>query len=296
MNHKGEIAYLAEIACPTVAVVTNAQREHLEFMGSVDEVAEENSAVYRAMAEDGIAVINADDAHSGTFRQAAGGRRIVDFSLERGATLTGTYALSPLSSSVRITSPAGETSATLAIPGLHNVMNALAAAAAAHSAGISLDAIGRGLTSFSPYTGRLQVKKTAEGMTVIDDSYNANPDSVRAAIDVLSATAGPTVLVLGDMGEVGDEGPDFHSEIGRYARERGITSVLALGESTAHTVAAFGQGARHFATIEDLSKALDRVRDDGTTVLVKGSRFMRMERVVKMLTAPADGSQAAEVH
>ncbi len=121
-------------------------------------------------------------------------------------------------------------------------------------------------------------------VTLVDDSYNANPDSVRAAIDVLAGASGRTVLVLGDMGEVGDEGPDFHSEVGRYARERGISSVLALGESTAHTVAAFGHGARHFATIEDLAGALDRVRDKGTTVLIKGSRFMRMERVVAALT------------
>ena len=298
MNHKGEIAYLAQIANPTLAVVTNAQREHLEFMGSVEEVAEENSAVFRALPEDGIAVINADDAHADTFRRAAGGRRVVDFALERRAAVTGRYELAPLSSSIRITCTAGEAVATLAIPGLHNVMNALAAAACADAAGISPDAIGRGLSAFRPYPGRLQVKKAPDGMTVIDDSYNANPDSVRAAIDVLAAAPGRTVLVLGDMGEVGDEGPDFHSEIGRYARERGITSVLAIGESTAHTVAAYGQGARHFATLEDLAAALERIRDESTTVLVKGSRFMRMERVVEALTGGGASASArtAGVH
>jgi UDP-N-acetylmuramoyl-tripeptide--D-alanyl-D-alanine ligase len=291
MNHKGEIAYLADIARPSIAVVTNAQREHLEFMGSVDEVAEENAAVFRVLPATGVAVINADDGHAGTFRQYAAGRRIVDFALDRGAAVTGRYEIAPLSSTLRITCSGGEASATLAIPGVHNVMNALAAAACADAAGIPPDAIGRGLTAFRPYTGRLQVKKTAEGITVIDDSYNANPDSVRAAIDVLCATPGRTVLVLGDMGEVGDEGADFHAEIGRYARDRGISSVLALGESTAHTVAAYGQGARHFATVEDLSEALMRFRDEGTTILVKGSRFMRMERVVAGLTGAA-----AEAH
>jgi UDP-N-acetylmuramoyl-tripeptide--D-alanyl-D-alanine ligase len=190
---------------------------------------------------------------------------------------------------VRIACPAGEVEATLAIPGVHNVMNALAAAAAAYAAGIPPQAIGEGLCAFRPYTGRLQVKKSADGMTVIDDSYNANPDSVRAAIDVLAGAPGRTVLVLGDMGEVGDDGPDFHSEIGRYARERGIDSVLALGESTAHTVAAFGTGARHFGSFDDLAEALERVRDPGTTVLVKGSRFMRMERAVAALTGAAAG-------
>ena len=294
MNHKGEIAYLADIAKPTIAVVTNAQREHLEFMGSVDEVAEENSAVFRALAEDGIAVVNADDAHSDTFRRAAGSRRVVDFALERSATVTARYELSPLTSSVRIHCGEAEAVATLAIPGLHNVMNALAAAACAHAGGIAAEAIGRGLSAFRPYTGRLQVKKAPDGMTVIDDSYNANPDSVRAAIDVLAAAPGRTVLVLGDMGEVGDDGPDFHSEIGRYARERGIESVLALGESTAHTVAAFGEGARHFATFEDLAEALERQRDQTATVLVKGSRFMRMERVVAALTG--GNGRPVEVH
>lgn len=287
MNHKGEIAYLADIARPTVAVVTNAQREHLEFLGSVDEVAEENAAILRALSEDGIAVINADDEHASAFRAAAGKRRVIDFALDRGASVTGRYELKPFASSIRITCASGVAAASLSIPGVHNVRNALAAAACAHAAGIEPEAVGRGLTAFRPYTGRLQVKQTAEGMTVIDDSYNANPDSVRAAIDVLAGAGGRTVLVLGDMGEVGDEGPDFHSEVGRYARQQGITSVLALGESTAHTVAAFGQGGRHFATIEDLSEALDRARDKGTTVLVKGSRFMRMERVVAGLTGKA---------
>jgi len=287
MNHKGEIGYLAQIARPTVAVVTNAQREHLEFMGSVDEVAEENAAILRALPDGGTAVINADDEHVETFRSAAGARRKVDFALDRGASVTGRYELMPLSSSIRIQCGNSEAFATLAIPGVHNVMNALAAAACAYAAGISAEAIGRGLSAFRPYTGRLQVKQSSEGMTVIDDTYNANPDSVRAAIDVLAGASGRTLLILGDMGEVGDEGPDFHSEVGRYAKERGISSVLALGESTVHTVAAFGPDARHFATIEDLTEAIARVHDKGTTVLVKGSRFMRMERVVDALTGVA---------
>lgn len=296
MNHKGEIAYLAQLAKPTHAVVTNAQREHLEFMGSVEEVAEENAAVYRALPEDGVAVINADETHASTFRTAAAGRRVVDFALERGAAVTARHSVAALSSSIRINCGGGDAEAVLAIPGVHNVMNALAAAACADAAGISAEAIGRGLSAFRPYTGRLQVKKATDGMTVIDDTYNANPDSVRAAIDVLAAAPGRTVLVLGDMGEVGEQGPDFHSEIGRYAKERGIAVVLALGESTAHTVEAYGQGARHFATLEDLAAALERIRDEGTTVLVKGSRFMRMERVVAALVGSGSaGARAAGV-
>ncbi|HUJ87085.1 MAG TPA: UDP-N-acetylmuramoyl-tripeptide--D-alanyl-D-alanine ligase [Burkholderiales bacterium] len=284
MNHRGEIAYLAGIARPTIALVNNAQREHLEFMGSVAEVAAENASVYGALPADGVAVVNADDPHAALFRRAAGGRRVIDFGLEAPAAIRGGYALKPLASELRLRTPAGETRATLAIPGLHNVRNALAACACAHAAGVPASTIGAGLALFRPYSGRLQVKRTASGATVIDDSYNANPDSVRAAIDVLAAAGGKTVLVLGDMGEVGDMGPDFHLEVGRYARERGIDALYALGEMTAHSTAGFGDGARHFASMDGLIEAARAVAGAGATVLVKGSRFMRMERAVAALT------------
>jgi UDP-N-acetylmuramoyl-tripeptide--D-alanyl-D-alanine ligase len=281
MNHKGEIAYLADIARPTVALVNNAQREHLEFMGSVDEVAAENAALYAALPADGVAVVNADDDHAGFFRNRAGSRRIVDFGLQQAA-VGGKCSLKPLSSEIAIRAPDGEAHATLAIPGLHNVRNALAAAACAHAAGIDVKSIATGLTAFRPYSGRLQVKRSRSGATVIDDSYNANPDSVRAAIDVLASCPGPTVLVLGDMGEVGAQGPEFHREVGAYARAKGIASLLALGEAAREAVQAFGPGARHFDRLEDLVANVS-----GKSILVKGSRFMRMERVVAALTGAA---------
>ena len=146
----------------------------------------------------------------------------------------------------------------LAIPGLHNVRNALAAAACAHAAGIPAEAIGAGLAAFRPYAGRLQVKKTAAGATLIDDSYNANPDSVRAAIDVLATQPAPTILVLGDMGEVGQQGPEFHKEIGAYARAQNISRLFALGDAAQHAVDAFGAAALHAKSLEDL---LDFVRE-----------------------------------
>jgi UDP-N-acetylmuramoyl-tripeptide--D-alanyl-D-alanine ligase len=285
MNHKGEIAYLAAIARPTVALVNNAQREHLEFMRSVEEVAAENAAVYDALPASGVAVINADDAHAGFFRARAGARRVVDFGLEAKALVSGRYALSPLASEISIRTPAGEAGATLAIPGLHNVRNALAAGAAAHAAGIPVNTIAQGLSAFRPYTGRLEVKAARGGATLIDDTYNANPDSVRAAIDVLASCPGPTVLVLGDMGEVGERGREFHREVGAYARSKGIASLLALGEATRDAVQAFGTGARHFDKLEELIPNVH-----GKSILVKGSRFMKMERVVAALTgAPAQG-------
>jgi len=284
MNHRGEIAYLASLAAPSVAMVNNAQREHLEFMGSVDEVAAENASVYDALPAAGIAVVNADDEHAGYFRSRAGARRVIDFGL-RGAAVSGGYALKGLSSELRLRTPEGEANATLAIPGVHNVRNALAAAACAHAAGIELSSIAAGLSAFRPYSGRLQVKQAANGATVIDDSYNANPDSVRAAIDVLASCPAPTALVLGDMGEVGPHGPDFHREIGAYARSRGVTQLLGLGAASKHAVEAFGAGAEHFGDVDALVPAIR-----GRTVLVKGSRFMRMERVVAALTgARTDG-------
>jgi UDP-N-acetylmuramoyl-tripeptide--D-alanyl-D-alanine ligase len=284
MNHRGEIATLAELAAPDVALVNNAQREHLEFMGSVDEVAAENAAVYDALGAKGVAVVNADDEHAAYFRSRAGKRSVVDFGLQRG-TVGGSYGLKALSSELRLRTPQGEATATLAIPGIHNVRNAFAAAACAYALGIGVASISAGLSAFRPYTGRLQVKQARSGLTVIDDSYNANPDSVRAAIDVLASCPAPTVLVLGDMGEVGPRGPEFHREIGAYARSRGVTQLLALGEASAHAVEAFGAGAEHFADVEALLPAIR-----GRTVLVKGSRFMKMERVVNALTgAPTQG-------
>ena len=283
MNHKGEIAYLAGIARPTVALVNNAQREHLEFMRSVEDVAAENASVYEALGDEGVAVINADDPHAAFFRGRAGKRPTVDFGLG-GAAVTGRYRLAHLSSEIRLRTPDGEADATLAIPGMHNVRNALAAAACAFAVGIEPKTIGAGLTAFRPYTGRLQVKKAASGATVIDDSYNANPDSVRAAIDVLASCPPPTALVLGDMGEVGEHGSEFHREVGAYARSKGVSRLLGLGEATRHAVDAFGEGARHFTSPEELVSNVE-----ANTVLVKGSRFMKMERVVAALTGSAEG-------
>jgi UDP-N-acetylmuramyl pentapeptide synthase len=267
-----------------VALVNNAQREHLEFMNSIEEIAAENGAVYGALPADGVAIVNADDGQAGFFKQCAGARRVVEFGLEAKAAVTGGYALKPLTSEISIRTPAGEARATLAIPGLHNVRNALAAAACAHAAGISPTHISDGLASFRPYVGRLQVKKAASGATVIDDTYNANPDSVRAAIDVLASCPSPTVLVLGDMGEVGSQGAEFHREVGAYARAKGISSLLALGQATRDAVDAFGAGGRHFAKLEEL---IPNVK--GNSILVKGSRFMKMERVVAALTGLPQG-------
>jgi UDP-N-acetylmuramoyl-tripeptide--D-alanyl-D-alanine ligase len=286
MNHPGEIAGLAAIAQPTVGVITNAQREHMEFMKSVEASAAENAETLRALPPEGVAVLNVDDACRSIFAAAAGARRVIEFGLQRPAAVNGGYSLKALSSEIVLRAPDGEARVVLAIPGLHNVRNALAAAAGAHAAGVPVATIARGLAAFRPYAGRLQVKRTRAGATLLDDSYNANPDSVRAAIDVLAACAAPTVLALGDMGEVGEQGPAYHREVGAYARERGIGALFSLGEASRGASAAFGSGGRHFTSPEALAAALP----PGATVLVKGSRFMRMERVVAALTGENGGT------
>ena len=290
MNHAGETAYLAGIAQPTVALVNNAQREHQEFMHSVEDVAHEHGAVFSALAADGVAVINADDTYAGYWRGVCAPRRVLDFGIERPAAVGGRYELRDFGSEIALHAPEGEVPVSLQAAGVHNVRNALAAAAAAAAAGVGLVAIARGLASFQPVQGRLQKRNCKHGAIVLDDTYNANPDSVIAAIEVLARSAGRKFLVLGDMGEVGAHGAAFHAEIGRYARASGIDALYLLGESCTHVQAAFGEGARHYGDIGTLLAELEPDLAGGVTVLVKGSRFMRMERVVQALTGtPAGG-------
>ena len=289
MNHPGEIDVLADIAAPTVALVNNAQREHQEFMKSVAEVAAENGAVFACLPAGGTAVINADDAFAGYWRGLAGKRRVVDFGLARSADVTAKYTPALFGSHVELMTPDGNCEFTLRIAGVHNVMNACAAAAGAHAAGIPLASVGAGLAAFLPSAGRLQKKVTLSGAVVIDDSYNANPDSVLAAIDVLTAIAGRRVLVLGRMGEVGADGPKFHREVGAYAKLRGVDRMLTLGDETSPAVEAFGSGAERCRDIDSVNHAARELALPGTTLLVKGSRSMRMERVVAALTEEDSG-------
>jgi UDP-N-acetylmuramoyl-tripeptide--D-alanyl-D-alanine ligase len=298
MNHPGETATLAAIAQPTIALINNAQREHQEFMRSVADVAAEHAAVLNALPESGVAVINADDDYATFWRDVVGRRNaegasisVLDFGLCGSAVISAKYRSEAWVSVVDLETPAGATKVELHAPGRHSVSNALAAIAAATAAGAALDAVRSALGAFRPVAGRLDAKAGVSGVAIIDDTYNANPDSVRAAIAVLAKARGARWLVLGDMGEVGDSGPAFHREIGECARAAGIDRLLAIGPLTAHTIAAFGAGGRHFADIDALVTALhtDLGSTDAsaTTLLVKGSRFMRMERVVATLATGA---------
>jgi UDP-N-acetylmuramoyl-tripeptide--D-alanyl-D-alanine ligase len=283
MNHPGETAVLAAIAHPTIGLINNAQREHQEFMQSVADVAIEHGALITALCSDGTAIINADDPHAEMWRALAQPRAVRSFGLQVGADVTGKFTHQNAKTHLTLSMPEGAAQAALHIPGLHNVRNALAAAAAASVAGANLASIGRGLSAFRPVKGRLQRFSGMRGEVLIDDTYNANPDSVRAAIDILAGVAAPRTLVLGDMGEVGVNGEAFHIEVGRYAREQGVNRLLALGAMTKATVASFGQGGEHFSDVDMLLARLRDLPAGGATILVKGSRFMRMERIIQQL-------------
>ena len=287
MNHPGEIAYLAPIGAPTVALVTNAQRAHLEGMGDLDEVAREKGSVFVGMPANGVAVINADDRYAPTWREMAGAHAVCTFGIDHVADVSGKVRQHGLETALQLSAPEGEAEIRLSIPGRHNARNAVAAAAACLAAGLPLAAVVAGLESFAGVKGRLQRRAGIKGAEILDDTYNANPDSVRAGIDVLAATIGRKLLVLGDMGEIGDASGQYHDEIGGYAKSQGIDRLYALGDAAQQAVRNFGEGAKHFCNVEKLIAAVDKELGPETTVLIKGSRFMKMERVADALAAVA---------
>ncbi len=277
MNHAGEIAYLTRLARPDVALINNAMPAHLEGLGSVAGVARAKGEIFEGLVDGGTAVINADDAHARLWRQLAAPHRIVTFGLEQPADVSASYRLQADCSEILLRTPQGAAGLRLPAPGLHNVRNALAAAAAAQAMGVPLAMVVAGLQGYSGAGGRLQRKAGHAGCTLLDDTYNANPASVCAAIDVLAASPGRRYLVLGDMGELGAQAVPLHRETGTHARAAGLDGLFTLGELARE------YGGRHFDTPEALAAALRPHLSADATVLVKGSRFMRMERVVALL-------------
>ena len=256
MNHPGEIAYLTRLASPTVAVVNNAQRAHLEGMGDLAEVAREKGAIYEGLGTSGVAVVNADDAYADYWRDINRSRRVVSFGIDKPADVSANVSQRGLGSAIALRTAQGEAEFVLNVPGLHNARNALAAAAAALASGVTLRAVVDGLSRYVGVKGRLQLRPATYGAQLIDDTYNANPDSMRAAIDVLATTAGRKLLVLGDMGEIGAQAGQFHDEIGGYAKSQGIDQLFALGELAELAARNFGSGGRHFRSVDDLVAAL----------------------------------------
>ncbi len=312
MNHPGEIAMLAAMVRPTVALVNNAQREHLEFMKTVDAVAQENAAVIRALPADGVAVFPISDDFSALWKEVAGQRPTLTFGISSDVASDPISQIVDRASAdilctqsvwsenawhIHAQTPSGAIQFKLKVPGRHNVQNAMAATACALAAGSSLAAVQRGLEYFEPVTGRSRSSLGSAGghqYTLIDDTYNANPDSVRAAIDVLAGLPGPRLLILGDMGEVGAKGPEFHAEAGEYAKSLGIENLFTLGNLAAHASGSFQHG-NHFLDLHQLVEALPESLSVCGSILVKGSRFMKMERVIDAITRLSESASSREI-
>ncbi len=289
-NHPGEIAYLAGLARPRVGVVTNAAPAHLEGFGDVAGVARAKGELFEALPEDGVAVINADDPYADLWRRRAGRCRQLSFGLQAPADVTARWE--PVSGGTRleVRTPAGATTVRLPLAGQHNVMNALAAAAGTLALGLELGAVREGLERAAHVSGRLQPRRARCGARILDDTYNANPASLAAALEVLAAGSGERWLVLGDMGELGADAETLHREAGRAARAAGVSRLFALGPLAAAASEAFGSGARHYTDAAALAADVHGGLHPEVRVLVKGSRSMHMERVVEALL---DGAPAA---
>lgn len=288
-NHFGEIAYLTDMVKPDVAILNNAGAAHLEGFGDIKGVSRAKGEIFDGLSVNGVAIINADDTYADYWRGLNTERRVLTFGMEQPATVNGEFVKNGV---LQIRYQQGERqdeqqdviAVQLALLGQHNAMNALAATAAALAIGVDLAAVKQGLEAMQPVKGRLCPHTTASGALVIDDSYNANPTSTEAAIQVLAAMQGRKLLVLGDMGELGDNGVELHATVGRLAKEAGIDGLYGLGEMSAHACAAFGQGA---CSSQDFAVLLEELNNEtltkDTTVLIKGSRSARMERFVEAL-------------
>lgn len=287
MNCPREIGYLARIAKPTVAVITNAASAHLEGLGDVTGVARAKAEVFLGLQRSGTAVINADDRFAAYWLARGRRHRTVTFGLENQADVSGEVESSDDAIQLEIRLPEESLEVTLNLLGWHNARNALAAAAAAWSVGCGAEQIKEGLEQVQPVDGRLQPRQGRRQAHVIDDSYNANPASLRCAIQVLARKAGLRILVIGDMAELGSEAESFHRAAGQYAREKGIDQLLTTGTLASLTAEEFGIGASHYDNCDALSEALSDLLGPQVNVLVKGSRGARMERVVEALIEEA---------
>lgn len=291
-NHHGDIRRLTGLVRPHVGLITNAGAAHLEGFGSLRGVAEAKGEIYETLAEDAVAVVNVDDQFAGYWLDRIAPRRCVSFSYSGPADVRAEDADQQGGFMLCAGDACGWVN--LPLPGRHNVMNALAAAAAASALGVRHAQIIRGLESVRPVPGRLCWGRGAAGVRVLDDTYNANPGSLRVALQVLTGTAGPHWVVLGDMGELGEASATLHREAGETIRRAGVERLFALGPSAAAAAAGFGAGARHFDDQPQLIEALGSAVTGREAILVKGSRSMAMERVVAALQQGGDPAAPGE--
>ena len=296
MNHLLEIDYLTHIANPDIALINNAGTAHIGELGSLMNIAQAKGEIFAGLANDGTAVINNDDAYADYWKSLNVNRKIITFGIKKQSDVMASYIAKTNLSEITLKTPTGMVRFLLNILGSHNINNALAAAACAVALNISNEDIVVGLSRFEGVYGRLQRKAALNGAVIIDDTYNANPDSMKAAIDVLASQSGDKILVLGAMGELGDTSPQMHYEIGAYAKAAGLKKLYCLneitgektGELSAQIISGFGEGAVLLSTPEAISAKILAQLSIGTTVLIKGSRFMKMENVVKLLETSSE--------
>lgn len=291
-SHPGDIAYLTKFVQPTVALVTNAAGAHLQGFGSLDAIAKTKGEIFEGLADGGVAVINADDVYADLWRGQAGECTVISFGSATDADVQGEVGED---GRLQISTKAGELAAHWALEGRHNVMNALAATAAALAAGASLAEIKAGLESVVPVAGRLERKRAIKGAEILDDTYNANPASLVVALDVLAERNSDRYLALGDMAELGEESVSFHEQAGRQARDKGVHRLYAVGEYSRYAALAFGEDGQHFPAQEQLVSQLREDLHEKVTLLVKGSRSAHMERVVAALSATDNKNEGATV-
>lgn len=283
MNHPGEIHYMSTLAKPDVALVNNVGSAHIGLLGSLQAIANAKGEIFDGLKQQGIAVINADDQFAAQWLKQTQSHQQITFALQNSADVTADYELRDKSSVMQIFSPAGAIEFSIQVPGLHNVANALAATSLALALNIPLDSIALGLSQFNGVSGRLRYVPGIKHTTLIDDTYNANPSSMRAAIDVLVKQTGRHLMVMGDMGELGELAEQMHSEIGHYARQQGVHQLFTVGTLSQNSSLSFGDGAQHFFELSDLLNVLKQQLQQHDVVLIKGSRSAKMERVTEQL-------------
>ena len=283
-NHSGEIDYLTNIALPDVAIITNIGSAHLEGFGSIENTAKAKAEIFNGLSKEGTAIINADDAFYDYFKEITSDHKVLSFGFKNNADITCQCESNMKGSHLMVTTPRGGFECNLKLLGSHNVMNALAAIAASVAGNIPLEQIAKGLEKLEPVNGRLQMKHGLNNSRVIDDTYNANPTSLHAAINVLHSFSGKRFLALGDMGELGENTDELHVEAGSYAKNNGVTSLYSFGKLAAKAAQEFGGNGFCYDKHEDMIDALREELSQDVTLLVKGSRSMHMENVVNALT------------
>lgn len=283
-NHPGEIAYLTKLAIPDIAIITNAGPAHLEGFGNIEGVAKSKGEIYNGLAVNGTGIINADDQFSTLWKDICKGYQTLTFGLDNNADISATWSVSDTGSLINLETPMGKVDVNLGLLGKHNVLNALAATAAAIAAGIKLTSIKTGLELLKPVSGRLQMKPARTGGRIIDDTYNANPASLQAALDVLAQCDGEHFVALGDMGELGSDAENLHWEAGMQARKTGVDKLFTVGELAKQAAQSFGEHARSFSDQPAMINAISDEMSSNVTLLVKGSRLMHMEKVVNALS------------